>query len=160
MWLFVCVCVCVCVCVVLERTLGFFSSWPPNKNLILLLFSFYHFLYLAFNNILHFSPFICSFGFLITFSFSFSSVLSVIMFRYSLFVNLSFSSALYIFLFYCLHLCYFLLLYVYLFAWRYWETQRKNASEYSTIYSFLSLNATIFTHFKHSTNNQQFFLAT
>jgi hypothetical protein len=109
----------VCVCVVLERTLEFFSYWPPNKNLIILLLSFYRFLYLAFNNILYFSAFVCSFEFLIiTFSFSFSSVLSVIMFRCSLFVNLSFSSALYIFLFYCLHLCYFLYyMFIYLFIY-------------------------------------------
>jgi hypothetical protein len=91
MWLFVYVCVCVCV-LSLKGRWDFFPCRPPNKNLILLLLSFYHFLYLAFNNILYFSGFICSFDFLIiTFSFSFSSVLSVFKFRCSLFVNLSFS---------------------------------------------------------------------
>jgi hypothetical protein len=39
-WLSVCVCVCVCFFFVLVRTLGYFSYWPPNKNLMLLLLSF------------------------------------------------------------------------------------------------------------------------
>jgi len=60
---------CGCVCVLsLKGRWDFFLL--PNKNLILLLLSFYRFLYLAFNNILHFSPFICSFGFLIITSLS------------------------------------------------------------------------------------------
>ena len=156
--------VCVCVCVVLERTLGFFF---PTGHQIKTSYSscsfFYHFLYLAFNNILYFSAFICSFGFLIiTFSFSFSSVLSVIKFRCSfllmcLFLQLftySFSTV-------CVSVIFFYYMFVYLFICL--EVLESTTEKCIRIFNHLlifSLNATLFPHVKYFPNNQQLILAT
>ena len=51
-------------------------------------------------------------------------------------------------------------LFISFFTWRYREKQRKNASEILTIYSFCSLNATIFRFIKCFTNNLQLILST
>jgi len=156
----VCVCVCVCVCVVFERTLGFFPTRHQIKTLdsscclftaffISLSTTFYIFLRLF---VLLVSSLLLSRSHLCYMWLCFAVPCLLICIFLQLFTY-SFSTV-------CISVIFFYYMFIYLFAWRYWKTQRKNASEYSTIYSFLSLNATIFPHVKYFPNSQQFILAT